>query len=68
MISPQIQVMSRVQHQSVEDGTFYYRGHSLANWSQQMQLINVIKAIQYEFNQVPPKPLHASSAQRNVQS
>lgn len=33
-LGPQIQIMSRVSHKSIEDGTYYYKGPALLNWNQ----------------------------------
>ena len=56
MISPQIQVMSRVGHKFIEAGTYYYKGPALTNWTQNSQLVAVLKQVQAEFNQEPPMP------------
>merc|ERR1711990_1293670 len=55
--------MSRVTHASIEEGTYHYKGPALMNWTQNSQLINVIMAIQAEFNAAPPAPQRASAAQ-----
>jgi len=56
-ISPQLQVMSNVQHPAIQEKTFMYVGPAMQSWNPQgSHLINVVKLIEQEFNQYPPVP------------
>lgn len=67
-IGPMIQVLSRVQHKSIENGTNLYKGPALRTWDQNSSLVKIIKAIEIEFNQEPPVPVKLTSAEQNVRN
>lgn len=47
VISPQIQVMSNVSHQSIQEQTYLYTGPAMRQWNPQgSHLINVVKMIE----------------------
>ena len=60
-VAPQIQIMARVAHHNVEEGTFFYKGNALAQWGKGITLVQVLSTIQQEFNQQPPIPVAASA-------
>lgn len=49
MVKPIVQIMSRVQHPSVELNTYCYKGTAISHWSQNSQLDVLVQAIHAEF-------------------
>jgi hypothetical protein len=67
-IGPMIQILSRVQHKFIENGTNLYKGPAVQNWDSNQSLVKIIKQIEIEFNQEPPVPIKITSAEQNVRN